>query len=162
MRWPLDYLRRKEFVYEKLRPTDSVAMAQLHMQGFHRPWNDGDFRSFLNQSTIFGYIARPVGRGKKSAGFVLVRLAAGEAEILTIAVDKGERRNGVGTALIETVLRTLHQLRAQCLFLEVDEKNNGAINLYKRLGFSLIARRPSYYDTEAGKSSALVMRLDLQ
>ncbi|MGL4490116.1 MAG: ribosomal protein S18-alanine N-acetyltransferase [Rhizobiaceae bacterium] len=161
MKWPLDFFSRKEFVYEKLRPADSEAIATLHTQGFHRPWNDGEFRSFLNQPNVFGFIARPVGKSKKPAGFVLVRFAAGEAEILTIAVDKSQRRYGVGTSLVETVLRSLHQLRAQCLFLEVDEQNNAAVNLYKRLGFKLVARRPAYYDTPDGKSTALVMRLDL-
>jgi [ribosomal protein S18]-alanine N-acetyltransferase len=162
MKWPMDFFRRKEFVYDKLKPTDSESMARLHTQGFHRPWNDGEFRSFLGQPNIYGFIARPVGRALKPVGFVLVRVAADEAEILTIAVDKSERRHGVGTALIETVLRSLHQLRAKSLFLEVDEQNNAAVNLYKQLGFRLVAKRPSYYDTPSGKSSALVMRLDLQ
>ena len=162
MKWPLDLFRRKEFVYDRLRPADSQAIARLHTHGFHHPWNDGEFRSLLNEPAIFGFIARPVGRAKTPGGFVLARLAAGEAEILTIAVEKSDRRNGVGTSLMETVLRSLHQLRAQSLFLEVDEQNSAAVNLYKQLGFTQVARRPSYYDTPAGKSSALVMRLDLQ
>jgi [ribosomal protein S18]-alanine N-acetyltransferase len=162
MKWPLDYFRKKEFAYQRLRANDCEAMAQLHTQSFHRPWNDGEFRSFLNEPTVFGFIARPVGRAEKPAGFVLVRVAADEAEILTLAVDKSQRRNGIGMALVETVLRYLHQLRASHLFLEVDEQNCAAVGLYKRLGFVQLARRPSYYDTPTGKSSALVMRLDLQ
>jgi [ribosomal protein S18]-alanine N-acetyltransferase len=162
MKWPLDFFRRKEYVYEKLRTTDSVDIARLHTQGFHRAWNDGEFRSFLNEPTIFGFIARPLGRAKKPVGFALVRFAADEAEILTIVVDKAQRRNGIGMSLMETVLRSLHKLRAKTLFLEVDEQNSGAVNLYKNLGFVQVARRPSYYDTPNGKSSALVMRLDLQ
>ncbi len=162
MKWPLGYFRTKEFAYERLRTSDCEAMARLHTMSFHRPWNDGEFRSLLNETTIFGFIARPVGNAGKAVGFVLVRLAAGEAEILTLAVDKAERRNGIGISLVETVLRDLHQLRATTLFLEVDEQNSAAVGLYKRLGFIQVARRPSYYDTPSGKSSALVMRLDLQ
>jgi [ribosomal protein S18]-alanine N-acetyltransferase len=162
MKWPLDYFRKKEFAYERLRSNDCEAMARLHTMSFHKSWNDGEFRSFLNEPTVFGFIARPVGRAAKPVGFVLVRIAAGEAEILTLAVDKSERRNGIGMSLVETVLRNLHQMRATNLFLEVDEQNNAAVGLYKRLGFIQVARRPSYYDTPTGKSSALVMRLDLK
>jgi [ribosomal protein S18]-alanine N-acetyltransferase len=162
MKWPLGFFRRKEFVFDQLRGADCEAMAQLHSQGFQRSWNDGEFRAFLNEPPVFGFIARPVGRAKKPAGFVLARLVAGEAEILTITVDKAARRNGIGMSLMETVLRHLYQLRAQSLFLEVDEQNSAAAGLYARIGFVEVARRPSYYDTPSGKSCALVMRLDLQ
>lgn len=162
MKWLFGLFGRREFVYDRLRASDAQVMARLHEQGFDRPWSDGSFRTLVNEPSSIGFIARAVGQSSKSAGFVLARLAAGEAEILTIAVDKSQRRNGVGRALMETVLRQLHQLRAESLFLEVDEHNIAAIALYKRLGFKEVAKRTAYYDTPSGKSSALVMRLDLK
>jgi [ribosomal protein S18]-alanine N-acetyltransferase len=161
MKSPLDYFRKREFAFERLKSADCDAMAHLHGQGFHRPWNDGEFRALLVQSPVFGFIARPVGNSAKPAGFVLLRIVAGEAEILTITVAKSERRGGIGRALMDAALRHLHQQRAQTLFLEVDEQNVAAVGLYKKLGFTEVARRPSYYDTPTGKSAALVMRLDL-
>jgi len=94
---------------------------------------------------------------------VLARLAAGEAEILTIAVRHASRRLGLGRMLMEAVLRHLHAERAETLFLEVDETNIPALALYRRLGFREVGRRDAYYaDREGRKSSALVMRRDLR
>lgn len=162
MRSPLEFFRKREFAIERLKTTDAAAIAALHTDGFHRPWNDGEFRSLLAQGPVFGFIARPVGNASAPAGFVLARLAAGEAEILTVAVTRQERRSGLGRKLMEAVLRELHALRGETLFLEVDEKNTAAIGLYTKLGFQQVARRPSYYQTAEGRSSALVMRLDLK
>lgn len=162
MKSPLDYFRKREFAIQRLKTTDAVEISGLHTDGFHRAWNDGEFRSLLAQGPVFGFIARPVGKAGTAAGFVLARLAAGEAEILTVAVAKPERRTGLGRKLMDAVLRELHAQRAQTLFLEVDEKNAAAIGLYKKLGFAEVGKRPSYYQTAEGRSSALVMRLDLK
>ncbi|MGB8817737.1 MAG: N-acetyltransferase [Rhizobiaceae bacterium] len=162
MRSPFDLFRKRDFAIERLKTADAVAIAGLHTDGFHRPWNDGEFRSLLAQGPVFGFIARPVGRADAPAGFVLARLVAGEAEILTVAVSKPNRRSGLGRKLMDAVLRQLHAQRAQVLILEVDEQNSPAIGLYKKLGFLEVAKRPSYYQTADGRSSALVMRLELK
>lgn len=162
MRSPLDFFRKTEHMVEPLKAQDCEVMARLHGEGFSRPWNDGEFRSLLSQPPVFGFIARPQGMSDRPAGFILSRLAAGEAEILTVAVAKGARRSGIGHRLVSAVLQRLHHVRAESIFLEVDESNGPAIGLYRRFGFVEVARRPSYYDTPTGKSAALVMRLDLK
>lgn len=154
----------REFAIAPLRVSDSSAMAELHREDFPRPWSDGEFATLLEQDAVFGYAARDIGKAKgATVGFVLARLAAGEAEILTIAVARACRRRGVGRRLMDAVLRELHVQRAEALFLEVDETNAPAIALYRRLGFREIARRPSYYQAPGrGKTDALVMRRDLR
>ena len=87
---------------------------------------------------------------KAPVGFVLARLAAGEGEILTVAVARAHRRQGLGWRLMDAVLRELHAQRAEALFLEVDETNAAAIALYRRLGFSEVGKRPSYYQSADG------------
>ncbi|RUX85685.1 N-acetyltransferase, partial [Mesorhizobium sp. M7D.F.Ca.US.004.01.2.1] len=116
------------------------------------------------QDTVFGYAARETGQGAKPpVGFVLARLAAGEGEILTVAVARSHRRQGLGWQLMDAVLRELHAQRAEALFLEVDETNVAAIALYRRLGFREVGKRPNYYrSAEHGPTGALVMRRDLR
>ena len=70
--------------------------------------------------------ARPARGGTAPVGFVLARLAAGEGEILTVAVARSHRRQGLGWRLMDAVLRELHAQRAEALFLEVDETNAAA------------------------------------
>jgi [ribosomal protein S18]-alanine N-acetyltransferase len=161
MRLPL---RRREFALTPLRRGDGDAIARLHAEDFAQPWSGGEFSALLVQETVFGYTAREVGRMHgELAGFILARIAAGEAEILTVAVARSCRRMGLGRKLMEAVLRELHVQRAEALFLEVDEANAAAIALYRRLGFREIGKRPAYYEaSDRKKSSALVMRRDLR
>ncbi|RRI06321.1 ribosomal-protein-alanine N-acetyltransferase [Mesorhizobium tamadayense] len=164
MRIPFFQPRRRDYALEPLTVADSAAVAELHREDFVRPWTDGEFSALLEQDTVFGYAARETGQGAKPpVGFVLARLAAGEGEILTVAVARAHRRQGLGWQLMDAVLRELHAQRAEALFLEVDETNQPAIALYRRLGFRQVGQRPNYYrSTKHGPTGALVMRRDLR
>ena len=157
------FFRAGHHVIEPLVLEDAASVAELHNEGFGRPWSDGEFAALLVKDTVFGFAARR--EGKPSAppdGFVLARLAAGEAEILTIAVAKAKRGRGLGRALMDAVLRHLQTERAESLTLEVDQANRWAIALYRRIGFEEVAQRTAYYDQgSSGDGTALVMRLDL-
>ncbi|UUP17797.1 GNAT family N-acetyltransferase [Nitratireductor thuwali] len=152
--------RRRTFIIRPLERDDCDALAALHEESFARPWSDDEFAALIAQETVFGFAAVEEGRARaKPQGFVLARLAAGEAEILTIAVSRALRRRGLGYDLMDAVLRHLHAERAEALFLEVDETNIGAIALYRRLGFQQVGSRPDYYRDEAARrTSALIMR----
>jgi ribosomal-protein-alanine N-acetyltransferase len=164
MRIPFLSPGRREFALEPLTEADSDALSALHHEDFIRPWSGGEFSSLLEQATVFGYGAREIGHGARApVGFVLARLAAGEGEILTVAVARSHRRQGLGWRLMDAVLRELHAERAEALFLEVDENNAPAIALYRRLGFREVGRRSNYYkSSEHGPTGALVMRRDLR
>lgn len=87
------------------------------------------------------------------AGFMVTRsTAAREREVLNIAVAPRHRRKGVASRLIRSI-------DASEVFLEVRESNEGAILLYRKLGFEEIGRRPGYYDNPM--EAAIVMRLVL-
>jgi ribosomal-protein-alanine N-acetyltransferase len=91
-------------------------------------------------------------------GFVLARAAAGEAEILALAVLPAARRRGLGTALMEAAMAAALAHGAAAMFLEVAEPNGAARALYRGLGFTEAGRRRRYY---ADGSDALVLRRDL-
>jgi hypothetical protein len=62
---------------------------------------------------------------------------------------------------MDAALRHMHA-DASRVFLEVDESNQAAIALYRRLGFAEVGRRPAYYAQETGRiRNALIMRRDL-
>ncbi len=92
-------------------------------------------------------------------GFVLARVAADEAEILTIAVDPTVRGKGVGRALLAENLRQAARAGARAMFLEVDQDNAQALALYGRLGFVKVGERTGYYRRRDGqRATAVVMR----
>lgn len=87
------------------------------------------------------------------AGFLVARpVAAGEAEILNLAVDAGMRRRGIGRALV----RELAARHPGSIFLEVRESNRAARGFYESLGFQVVSVRPGYYQTPP--ECAIVMK----
>ena len=92
-------------------------------------------------------------------GFVLSRLAADEAEILTIAVEGASRGRGVGRALLDEALRQASNAGAKAMFLEVGKDNAPALALYERFGFVKVGERAGYYRRNDGtRASAVIMR----
>ncbi|WP_428530920.1 GNAT family N-acetyltransferase [Rhodopila sp.] len=89
---------------------------------------------------------------------ILVRIAADEAEILTLAVRPELRRGGIGSALIADATVRAAAMGAARLFLEVSIANRAARLLYARMGFVKAGTRPHYY---SDNSDALVLRRDL-
>lgn len=164
MRIPFVTRAPREFSVEPLMPGSGKVLAALHREDFIRPWTGGEFEQLLAQDTVFGFAGLETGKGGAGpVGFVLARLAAGEAEILTLAVARSHRREGLGWLLMDAVLRELHAARAEALFLEVDETNAAAIALYRRLGFREVGKRPRYYqNADNSRTGALVMRRDLR
>ena len=109
------------------------------------------------------FAASPIFSGRRLVGFVLVRVAADEAEILTIAVRPRDRRRGYGRMLMEEALRRLYRNGAAACFLEVDRGNGAAIALYRSLGYQPAGERKNYYrGGGAGEGTALVMRVQLR
>ena len=148
------------------RAEDLDRLAAIHADGFPgAAWSAGDLAALLREETVFGLVVRRANFfGTRSAvAFVLVRLVAGEAEILTLAVDPAHRRRGIARQLMETVFRRLYHDRAETLFLEVDAGNEPAVELYRRLRFRKVGERKGYYaHGSVPGATALVMRADLR
>ena len=137
-------------------------VAALHHQGgFARLWEPGECAALLADRAV---VAEGVfiGSASEPCGFVMSRLAADEAEILSIVVAGGKRRSGLGQTLLSAHLAQLAARGTARLFLEVEEGNAPAIALYRRLGFETVGRREGYYPKPDGtRAAALVMRRDL-
>ncbi|MEM7290473.1 MAG: GNAT family N-acetyltransferase [Pseudomonadota bacterium] len=143
---------------------DLARLAELHAQGFSRGWSDGELAKLMANKAYFCLVMRPRGENNtQPVAFVLVRVAAEEAEIITIATHNRLRRSGFARRLMEAVIRKLESDRAKRLFLEVDENNKAAISLYHQLGFKKISERTAYYNGDGDNvpSSALVMQREL-
>ena len=79
------------------------------------------------------------------SGFVVGCTVLGEAEILNLAVRPGNRRMGVATSLVRTLMDGYLLAGVRKVFLEVRESNRGAITFYEGLGFHQVGRRADYY-----------------
>jgi ribosomal-protein-alanine N-acetyltransferase len=79
--------------------------------------------------------------------------AAGEAELLRIAVDPAHRGRGLGRVLLEACQRELGALGLNHLYLEVRVSNALAMRLYGACGWERCGLRPGYYPD--GEDAAL-------
>ena len=79
--------------------------------------------------------------------------AAGEAELLRIAVDPAHRGQGLGRTLLEACQRELAATGMDHLFLEVRAANAAAIQLYRSCGWQRCGLRAGYYPD--GEDAAL-------
>lgn len=149
---------------------DAEALAAVHRAAFPREsehWGVRSFRELLSRPEVFAIKAvhlRQGGEGELGVrGFVLVREAAGDAEILTLAVHPAWQGRALGRLLMEEALRVLYARRAVSLFLEVAADNEAALRLYRRVGFDEVGRRDGYYarGRQTDAVAALTMRLDL-
>jgi len=128
------------------------AMAAIHAAAFEpkQRWGADALALQLGLPGAFGLLAGP-------DGFVLARVAADEAEILTLAVVPSARRQGLARHLLQAAAGAM-QLGAVAMLLEVADTNIAGRALYAGLGFTQVGLRRGYY---AQGMDALVLRLDL-
>ena len=138
---------------------DAAPLAQLHGASFHRGWGEGEFETMLTERNTLVHRLR---LGRKIIGFAVSRMAADEAEILSIAVATSQRGRGLSRNLLLTHLGHLAGRGVRTVFLEVEENNRPARRLYDRAGFTVAGRRERYYRQPDGEQlNALLMRRDL-
>ena len=136
---------------------DAPKLAELHGASFHRGWGEGEFETMLIERNTLVHRLR---MGRKTIGFAVSRMAADEAEILSIAVDANHRGRGLSRNLLLTHLGHLAGRGVRSVFLE--ENNQPARRLYQRAGFAIAGRRERYYRQASGEQlNAVLMRRDL-
>lgn len=130
-------------------------IAGMHRVCFRDCWDAKAMAELLGMPGAYGFLADE----HEPKGFVLCRLAGGEAEVLTILVLPPYRRAGLGAKLLRTALETAKALGVETMFLEVAADNDKAQGLYAAFGFVQVGRRPGYYD--GGGTDALVLSKSL-
>jgi len=154
-------------------------LAATHHICFTEPWTEQAFAELCLSPGCFGFIVegmtgsggnvprrqpvgpQPVGPqpvGPQPVGMVMARVAADEAEILTIAVLPPARRSGAGKILMQAALREAMARGAHSMFLEAAVTNDAALKMYYSLAFTSVGRRKAYY---ANGIDALVLRREM-
>jgi ribosomal-protein-alanine N-acetyltransferase len=125
-------------------------MAAIHAAAFpDDPWDEESFVILLGQPGVAGFL-------DDRGGILLLRVAADEAEILTIGVTTP--RQGIGQTLLRAGVDAARAAGAVAAFLEVAADNAAARALYHKAGFIQAGKRRRYYPNG---DDALVLRLDL-
>lgn len=119
-------------------------MVSAFPKTYGESWNNNQSRSMLSLPGTQLFLAK---FERKICGFAICRIAAGEEELLMIAVDPEYRQTGIATMLLEEITSRAEEAGVDVIFLEV-RSNNPAQILYKRQGFEKIGKRAAYYTGE--------------
>lgn len=137
-------------------PEAAHLLARLHASCFTEAWSEPAFDTLLASPGTFALVAQT---GGEDVGFILARMAADEAEILSLGVAPAARRRGAGRHLISGTAEICSAAGGKQLFLEVSDENRTARALYERMGFREVGRRRGYY--RDGTEDALTLRVGL-
>jgi ribosomal-protein-alanine N-acetyltransferase len=138
---------------QRASPAQAGLMAALHASCFDRPsdkpWDEAAMTQFIAGPSTVCLIGFADHAGQVPAGLLIARIAADEAELLTLGVAPACRRTGLGRALLEHATAGLRGGGAKQLFLEVEDGNTPARELYLALGAEPVGRRTRYYENGA-------------
>ena len=91
-------------------------------------------------------------------GFIIFSVINKEIHLLNIAVHTRHQRKGIGSLLMETMLKQASVMGVLKVYLEVRSKNEKAILFYKKYNFIKDAVRVNYY-TGKNSDDAVLMSL---
>jgi len=132
-------------------------MAALHgraVAGQGRGWSSGEIAALLDSAHVVAVTG--------AHGFALLRVAGGEAEILTIATDPAFRRRGLAREVLGRAETAARAREAGRIVLEVARDNAPARALYDSVGYRPVACREGYYVRADGRCvDALILEKTL-
>jgi len=135
------------------KPTtaDLEILVDIEAACFASPWPTASLAAELSHDNALLVLAElPSGgaagsAGGRAVGYAAYRAAAGEAELLRLAVVPAARRLGIASALLAAGDDALAEAGADVCYLEVRSENRAARAFYEQAGFHAIGVRPRYY-----------------
>ncbi len=125
-----------------------ILTALDHCVPFSAHWSLQNWQEELAQPAARIWCAQD---GGQLVGFIALRGAAGQWELLNIAVNPNRQRQGIATALMRQALAALGMVQ---ITLEVSTANQAAQALYQKMGFVKLGVRKEFYKDG---SDALIM-----
>ena len=125
----------------------------VELRNYDFPWTEGIFRDCIKS----GYTLQAVRLEQRLIGYGVMQIAADEAHILNLCIDRHYNHRGYAKQLLEHLLLLAEQAKAKAAFLEVRPSNPRAMQMYDRAGFNEVGRRSGYYDAKNGREDAVVM-----
>lgn len=128
-------------------PFDTLYLSdvgRLERECFSEPWSEASFASVCNNE-MYAYFIALDSESKTVCGYAGMYSVIDSAEITGIAVIPDRRNEGIGSLLMNAIIKEAKKRGALAIHLEVRETNSAAIGLYEKLGFSADGKRKNYY-----------------
>jgi [ribosomal protein S18]-alanine N-acetyltransferase len=125
-------------VIARIGSVDLDRLVVLHAACFTEAWSRDFLMRLMEGPGVYGWLA-------DDDAFLLLRVVADEAEVLSIGTRPDARRAGLARALVQHAIAAAQAHGATRLFLEVAADNVAALALYRAHGFMEVGRRRGYY-----------------
>ncbi len=144
---------------------DLFDLVLIEQSCFAIPWSEQSLKADLeNSSTAFLWVAEVLSASDKGAapavvGYIACYKAADLAQINNLAVLPGARQRGIGSRLLTALLDWAAVSGVTAVDLEVRPSNLAAIAVYKRAGFTIVGKRPHYYEDNGEDANIMLKKI---
>lgn len=135
-------------------------IAAIHAQSFAQSWSESVLQDMFGKRQYSGSLLL---NNEQVIGFIICAVVLDEAEIISIAISPHQRGKAYAAQLLSFEISRLANLNVTKLYLEVNEANIAAINLYKSQNFIQTAQRKNYYKLANGeRADALIFSQNIR
>ncbi len=138
---------------------DLEPILAIERDSFQWPWGRPSFEGGLSSHNARNYAVKSA-QGQTCdliLAYAFLRLTVEEVHVLKVAVTPAWRGQGIASWLLERCFTLSVAQGARSAHLEVRPSNVPAVELYQKLGFELVGRRPKYY-TDSKEDALLMMK----
>ena len=123
----------------------------IERQSISEPWSREQIQGLVTDKNAVARVG--IVDGKVICYYSFYNIC-NEGNVNNLAVKQDYRGKGIGKSLIKDMIKVAKDRGICALTLEVNEKNNNAIHLYRKFGFILEGKRTKFYK---GADDALIM-----
>jgi [ribosomal protein S18]-alanine N-acetyltransferase len=149
----------KQITLESMDETHINSLLSIETSSFRNPWHKISFLDEISNQCSHSYVLTSPGTPENHVvAYACLRQIIDEIHLLKIAVKPPYRRKGIAYRLLTDCLCALSKKNIRKVFLEVRPSNIAGLNLYRKLGFQVIGKRPKYY-TDTGEDAVIMKKL---
>ncbi|HEX7321286.1 MAG TPA: ribosomal protein S18-alanine N-acetyltransferase [bacterium] len=129
-------------IVRQMTITDIDQVYELEHELFPNPWPKSFFESDLQRPSTIALVTE---HDRQVIAYALANCYDVELHITNIAVDARFQRKGQAARLVDELERNASVRGCTHAYLEVRTANSGAIELYRKIGYTIAYTRSKYY-----------------
>lgn len=124
---------------------DLDEVCRMEEEAFSMPWHRESFLEMIQNENAL-YLVAQNGENEIMGSCGVLNIV-GDGSVTNVVVDAKYRKLGVGSLLMEALLRLgTEELGIEAFTLEVRVSNLSAIRLYEKMGFENVGIRKNFYE----------------
>ena len=139
-----------------IKKIDLPTIYKIEKENFQNPWINKQFKVQLKKINAINIIIEQKNIIK---GYIFGEIIDGSYHLYKISVQRKLMNQGIGTLLLDYLIKYLNDLNLLYIYLEVNASNIFAIKLYENYGFIKVNIRKNYYNNG---TDAILYKMELK